>query len=58
VVGEQDQLRDDSGAARGGRARARRRDRIEIERLSLDDALDGYRRLRKSAVVGRAVAVP
>jgi propanol-preferring alcohol dehydrogenase len=32
--------------------------RIEIERLSLDDALDGYRRLRKSAVVGRAVAVP
>jgi propanol-preferring alcohol dehydrogenase len=32
--------------------------RIEVERLSLDDALDGYRRLRKSAVVGRAVAVP
>jgi propanol-preferring alcohol dehydrogenase len=32
--------------------------RIEVERLSLDDALDGYRRLRESAVVGRAVAVP
>jgi propanol-preferring alcohol dehydrogenase len=31
---------------------------IELERISLDDALDGYRRLRKSAVVGRAVAVP
>ena len=32
--------------------------RIEVERLSLEDALDGYRRLRESAVVGRAVAVP
>jgi propanol-preferring alcohol dehydrogenase len=31
---------------------------IEVERLALDDALDGYRRLRESAVVGRAVAVP
>jgi alcohol dehydrogenase, propanol-preferring len=30
---------------------------IELERISLDDALDGYRRLRDSAVVGRAVAV-
>jgi alcohol dehydrogenase, propanol-preferring len=31
---------------------------IEVERLSLDDAVDGYRRLRASAVVGRAVVVP
>ena len=31
---------------------------IEVERLSLDDALDGYRRLRESSVVGRAVVVP
>jgi alcohol dehydrogenase, propanol-preferring len=31
---------------------------IEVERLSLDDAVDGYRRLRDSAVVGRAVVVP
>ncbi len=31
---------------------------IELERLSLDGAIDGYRRLRDSAVVGRAVVVP
>jgi propanol-preferring alcohol dehydrogenase len=31
---------------------------IELERISLDDALDGYRRLRESTVVGRAVAIP
>lgn len=32
--------------------------RIEVERLALEDALDGYRRLRESRVVGRAVALP
>jgi len=31
---------------------------IAIERLSLDDAVDGYRRLQEGAVDGRAVAVP
>jgi len=31
---------------------------VEVERLSLDGALDGYRRLREGAVVGRAVVVP
>jgi propanol-preferring alcohol dehydrogenase len=31
---------------------------IAVARFSLDTALDGYRRLRESAVVGRAVAVP
>jgi propanol-preferring alcohol dehydrogenase len=31
---------------------------LELERLSLDGAVDGYRRLRESAVVGRAVVVP
>jgi alcohol dehydrogenase, propanol-preferring len=30
----------------------------EAERLPLDDALDGYRRLQRGEVVGRAVAVP
>jgi alcohol dehydrogenase, propanol-preferring len=32
--------------------------RIEVERFSLDDALEGYRRLRDGEVVGRAVVVP
>lgn len=31
---------------------------IEVERLSLDQAIDGYRRLREGSVVGRAVVVP
>jgi alcohol dehydrogenase, propanol-preferring len=31
---------------------------IAIERLALDDAVDGYRRLHDGAVEGRAVAVP
>jgi propanol-preferring alcohol dehydrogenase len=31
---------------------------VEVERLRLDDALEGYRRLREGAVVGRAVVVP
>ena len=31
---------------------------IETEQLRLDQALDGYRRLRDGAVVGRAVVVP
>jgi propanol-preferring alcohol dehydrogenase len=31
---------------------------IEIERLSLDEALDGYRRLRRGEVTGRAVVSP
>jgi propanol-preferring alcohol dehydrogenase len=31
---------------------------IEVERLELDQALDGYRRLRNGEVVGRAVVVP
>jgi alcohol dehydrogenase, propanol-preferring len=31
---------------------------IAVERLSLDDALEGYRRLHEGAVDGRAVAVP
>jgi alcohol dehydrogenase, propanol-preferring len=30
----------------------------EIERLTLDDALEGYRRLRRGEVVGRAVVSP
>src|SRR4051794_10677392 len=30
----------------------------EVQRLSLDEALDGYRRLQRGEVVGRAVAVP
>jgi len=31
---------------------------IEVERFELDEALDGYRRLREGEVVGRAVVVP
>lgn len=31
---------------------------IEVERLRLDEAIDGYRRLREGAVAGRAVVVP
>jgi propanol-preferring alcohol dehydrogenase len=31
---------------------------IAIERLALDDAVDGYRRLHDGAVEGRAVAIP
>jgi propanol-preferring alcohol dehydrogenase len=31
---------------------------LEVERLRLDDALEGYRRLRAGEVVGRAVVVP
>ena len=31
---------------------------VEVERLSLDGALDGYRRLRDGEVFGRAVVVP
>jgi propanol-preferring alcohol dehydrogenase len=31
---------------------------LEVERLSLDEAIDGYRRLREGTVVGRAVVVP
>ena len=30
----------------------------EVQRLSLDETLDGYRRLQRGEVVGRAVAVP
>lgn len=32
--------------------------RVEVERLALEDALEGYRRLRDGEVVGRLVAVP
>jgi propanol-preferring alcohol dehydrogenase len=32
--------------------------RTEVERLALDDALDGYVRLQRGEVLGRAVAVP
>jgi propanol-preferring alcohol dehydrogenase len=31
---------------------------IEVERLALEETLDGYRRLRNGEVVGRAVVVP
>jgi alcohol dehydrogenase, propanol-preferring len=31
---------------------------IEVERLLLEDAVDGYRRLRNGEIVGRAVVVP
>ena len=31
---------------------------VEVERLGLDEAIDGYRRLRSGEVVGRAVVVP
>jgi propanol-preferring alcohol dehydrogenase len=31
---------------------------VEVERLSLDEAVEGYRRLRSGEVVGRAVVVP
>jgi hypothetical protein len=31
---------------------------IETEQLRLDEAVDGYRRLRDGGVVGRAVVVP
>jgi D-arabinose 1-dehydrogenase-like Zn-dependent alcohol dehydrogenase len=31
---------------------------IEVEQITLEDAVDGYRRLREGEVVGRAVAVP
>jgi len=31
---------------------------MQVERLSLEDALDGYRRLHDGAVAGRAVVVP
>ena len=38
---------------------ARRGDiRLEVEPLPLDDALEGYRRMRDGELVGRAVAVP
>jgi propanol-preferring alcohol dehydrogenase len=38
---------------------ARRGDvRLEVEQLPLDDALEGYRRMRDGELVGRAVAVP
>jgi alcohol dehydrogenase, propanol-preferring len=32
--------------------------RTEVERLALDDALDGYVRLQRGEVLGRAVALP
>ena len=32
--------------------------RIEVERFALDEAIDGYRRLRDGDVDGRAVVVP
>jgi propanol-preferring alcohol dehydrogenase len=32
--------------------------RLEVERIALDDAVGGYRRLRDGEVVGRAVVVP
>jgi len=31
---------------------------LEIERLTLDEAVDGYRRLREGTIVGRAVVTP
>ena len=31
---------------------------IEIEQIALEDAVEGYRRMRDGEVVGRAVAVP
>jgi propanol-preferring alcohol dehydrogenase len=31
---------------------------VEVERLRLDEAVDGYRRLREGAVIGRAVVIP
>jgi propanol-preferring alcohol dehydrogenase len=31
---------------------------IEVERMPLDDALDGYRRLRETSILGRGVVVP
>jgi alcohol dehydrogenase, propanol-preferring len=31
---------------------------LELERLALDEALDGYRRLREGTIVGRAVVTP
>jgi propanol-preferring alcohol dehydrogenase len=31
---------------------------VEVERMRLDEAIDGYRRLRSGEVVGRAVVVP
>jgi propanol-preferring alcohol dehydrogenase len=31
---------------------------IEVERLRLDETIDGYRRLREGEIVGRAVVVP
>ena len=46
------------GAPRGRGARARRGDRHRRRALRLDDAIDGYRRLRNGEVVGRAVVVP
>ena len=30
----------------------------EVERITLDDALDAYRRLRRGEVIGRAVVTP
>jgi len=30
----------------------------EVQRLSLDDAVEGYRRLERGEVIGRAVVVP
>src|SRR5213076_2393273 len=46
------ELRDVVGLARAGAIE------IDVERLSLDDALDGYRRLERGEIAGRAVAVP
>ena len=31
---------------------------IEAERLALDKAVEGYRRLRRGEIAGRAVVVP
>jgi D-arabinose 1-dehydrogenase-like Zn-dependent alcohol dehydrogenase len=31
---------------------------IEVEQLGLEEAVDGYRRLRRGEVAGRAVVVP
>ena len=45
-------------AARGRRARARRGLNIEVERLRLEDAVDGYRRLGRGEVTGRAGGRP
>jgi propanol-preferring alcohol dehydrogenase len=31
---------------------------IEVQQLALQDAIEGYRRLRRGEIAGRAVAVP